>query len=76
MNVEENTPMTEDATAYLAELITHEAALKCTFTGSPAVDGVILKTSKNEIVNEQLAAFLKPTWQQNKKEGTLFRTCF
>ncbi|XP_058807186.1 uncharacterized protein LOC131673302 isoform X2 [Phymastichus coffea] len=67
-DVDDNIPMTEQAMSYLSELIAHEVALTCIFTGNPWQVGVVLKTPKNENVNELLSSYLKPTWQQNNNE--------
>ncbi|KAJ8686791.1 hypothetical protein QAD02_022585 [Eretmocerus hayati] len=66
MNVDSDIPLTEDAANYFLELIGNNALLKCTFEGDPIKDGVILKTQRNECVNEVVTKFLKPTWEKEK----------
>lgn len=69
--VPENVPLTQEAKDYFDQLIINGATLKCTFTGDPLEDGVVLKTDKNENVNDAVTAYLKPTWERGVEDSKL-----
>ncbi|XP_003424728.1 uncharacterized protein LOC100121386 isoform X2 [Nasonia vitripennis] len=75
-DVPENVPLTQEAKDYFDQLIINSTILKCTFTGDPLKDGVVLKTDKNENVNDVVRTYLKPTWERgvedDKKVYTLY----
>lgn len=70
-DVPENVPFTQEAKDYFDQLIINSSFLKCFFTGDPLKDGVVLKTDKNENVNDTVITYLKPTWERGVEDGKL-----
>lgn len=60
-DVHEQAIMNPKVYQYLSELAGEKVVLRCTFTGHPLEEGVILKTLNDESVNTKINSLLNPT---------------